>query len=722
MSTKTALDYFDAEATGASIILTPVATSPINGFETVDLTPDLIASAFRTTLNAAHAASEFRVATDVGMSNIVTSSGVIGALENWVVAPSLTTGEDFYWDVRYQNVDGDWSSRSTPASFTIPESAVQVPTNQTPLDADTNQTDVVTLVADAFASAPASVHTASQWQISTDNTFAIIDFDSGIDGVNLLSFTQAGVVLNETVYYWRVRYQSDTLGWSGFSPVFSFTTVNESVQKPTNLLPINADTDISSSVQLTGDSFTSIPGGSQTHTASQWQVGNSDFSTIYFDSGTDAINLESITATGLVEGTLTHYWRVRYKGDITGFSEWSTPFTFVTKVNFIDWDNWDGTTDGIDYEANLDVTTARWDYWEQCRLSDDLVFYVGWNGVTEDTIQYGCMEVTGVAINYRATQTQIADNGIVFVCRLTDTQAVLGYKKVDTTDMYVRVITVDAVGNITNVGVENVFSGGASAWGASNRNSAVNVDSTRFLLATSIGSDSQVRVCSVSGETVTFGVLQEFGVSLNAVASVSLGKFSATEFVASATRKEDFTANVITVTGTTVTVGPEHASSPILGTSSSQSIDTAVLDGGRWVTIVAYERSSNNSPQNRVMLLERDGSNNITISSETTITSYAAGDTPEVGCTYLEGDKAMIGYWDGTASTNIAMYGRVVEDVAGVLTLGTEIMLSDVISSTLEINQGSKLNLIQPGKVMATISNIPPPTLARVNKVLNGEP
>ena len=372
MSTKTALDYFDAEATGASIILTPVATSPINGFETVDLTPDLIASAFRTTLNAAHAASEFRVATDVGMSNIVTSSGVIGALENWVVAPSLTTGEDFYWDVRYQNVDGDWSSRSTPASFTIPESAVQVPTNQTPLDADTNQTDVVTLVADAFASAPASVHTASQWQISTDNTFAIIDFDSGIDGVNLLSFTQAGVVLNETVYYWRVRYQSDTLGWSGFSPVFSFTTVNESVQKPTNLLPINADTDISSSVQLTGDSFTSIPGGSQTHTASQWQVGNSDFSTIYFDSGTDAINLESITATGLVEGTLTHYWRVRYEGDVTGFSEWSTPFTFVTKAQFADWLNWVGAK-GVDLLASSrSVNTSSADaLMDVCKIGAD---------------------------------------------------------------------------------------------------------------------------------------------------------------------------------------------------------------------------------------------------------------------------------------------------------------------------------------------------------------
>jgi len=332
-------------------VITPVNTSPADGVEVVDTTPDLISSAYRGLYSVAHGASEFRVARDEAMTDLIALSGVLGAVENWIVSPALDTGDDYFWDVRYQNTDGTWSQRSIPTGFNIPDAAVQTPTNLIPTDLDITVTDEVTLIANAFLSTPASVHEASQWHISTDATFAVIDFDSGEDAVNLTSFTQTGLTLNETTYYWRVRYKSDTLGWSAFSTTFSFTTVNETVQKPTNLTPTNGLTGVGASVQLTGDSFTSIPGGSQTHTASQWQVGNSDFSTIYFDSGTDAINLESITATGLVEGTLTHYWRVRYEGDVTGFSEWSTPFTFVTKAQFADWLNWVGAK-GVDLLAS----------------------------------------------------------------------------------------------------------------------------------------------------------------------------------------------------------------------------------------------------------------------------------------------------------------------------------------------------------------------------------
>jgi hypothetical protein len=353
MTVKTALDYFEAEAAGGSVILTPTATSPVNGVETVNTTPTLVASAFRTTLNAEHADSEFRVASNSNMTSIVVTSPTLGAVESWVVSPALTIGTTYYWDVRYKDVDGTWSSRSVAAEFAIPSSAVQVPTNTSPTNANTNQTDTVTLTADAFASTPSSTHTASQWQISTDNTFASINFDSGIDTSNLTSFTQAGVELNETTYYWRVRYQSDTIGWSGFSSVFSFTTVNESVQKPTNLTPVNSATGVDSVVQLTGDSFTAIPSGNETHAASQWQVGNSDFSTIHFDSGTDAVNLETISATGHPENT-TSYWRVRYQGSTTGFSEWSTPFTFASVASYVDWLAYDESSDGV--ESNLAST------------------------------------------------------------------------------------------------------------------------------------------------------------------------------------------------------------------------------------------------------------------------------------------------------------------------------------------------------------------------------
>ncbi len=453
--------------TELEIVVTPTNVSPINSVEVVDTTPTLTASDFRTILNVAHGASEFRVARDAAMTDLIALSGTLGAVTTWDVTPALATGDDYYWDVRYQNADGTWSERSTSTGFTIPEAAIQTPTNLTPTDLDTSVTDTVNLTADAFLSTPASTHVASQWQITTDVNFITIDFDSGEDAINLTSFTQAGLALNLTTYYWRVRYKSDTLGWSSFSAPFSFTTVTETIQQPTNLTPTNGTVDVGGSVQLTADAFTFI-GGPQTHTASQWQAGNSDFSTVYFDSGEDAVNLETINATGYPEGTTTVYWRVRYKGSVTGFSVWSNPFTFVTKAVFSTFlTTWDGTTDGATVNSSFGLTPT--DTKDFIRTSNNKAVYLRSDG---SNIDLELVSRSGVSLSL--STLAVAPNGTLVSAQIEPLDdpdtfiLVWGVNAVSSTIIYAAVLTISgsAITKETEAAIFSVSGSGTSSVGS----------------------------------------------------------------------------------------------------------------------------------------------------------------------------------------------------------------------------------------------------------------
>ncbi len=433
--------------TELEVVVTPTAVSPTSGAEVVTTTPTLVSSAFRTILNVPHSASEYRVATNATMTELIALSGTLGAVEQWVVTPALATGDDFYWDVRYQNSDGTWSERSTPAAFTIPDAAVQTPTNLLPVNLDSSVTDQVTLTADAFLSTPISGHEASQWLLSKVSDFSVIAIDSGEDTVNLTSFSTS-VDLNLTDYYWKVRYKSDTLGWSPYSTATVFTTVAETVQKPTNVTPANGALDVGGSVQLTGDQFTAIPAANENHAASQWQVGNSDFSVIYFDSGTDAVNLESINATGYPEGTTTVYWRVRYQGDVTGFSAWSTPTTFTTKAVFADWLNWNGARGVdtvVDSAHNPNSTSAR--NFAMDALSDSRVIYA-WNESSSFQYYIAVSDINGLAVsvplNNEANRGGV-DAVQTSITALSDQKAAVLFRKDGTGGM--SLYAVDVVGD-----------------------------------------------------------------------------------------------------------------------------------------------------------------------------------------------------------------------------------------------------------------------------------
>lgn len=71
-----------------------------------------------------------------------------------------------------------------------------------------------------------------------------------------------------------------------------------------------------------------------THTGSEWEIDEDagDFSSPVYDSGEDAVNLETITlsAPSVLRRGVHYDWRVRYKTD-AGWSSWATVSDFTTK-------------------------------------------------------------------------------------------------------------------------------------------------------------------------------------------------------------------------------------------------------------------------------------------------------------------------------------------------------------------------------------------------------
>jgi cyclophilin family peptidyl-prolyl cis-trans isomerase len=70
-------------------------------------------------------------------------------------------------------------------------------------------------------------HAASQWQISaTSGDYGVPIFDSGTDHANLTQIdVEPGILSDNTIYNWQVRYHDRGGAWSMWSAEASFTTV-----------------------------------------------------------------------------------------------------------------------------------------------------------------------------------------------------------------------------------------------------------------------------------------------------------------------------------------------------------------------------------------------------------------------------------------------------------------------------------------------------------------
>lgn len=323
---------------------TPSNALPTDAATDISLTPTLSTSAFSDPdVGDTHAASQWRISDTSGdYSSPVYDSGTTTTNKLSIVIPSgnLLYNDTYYWQVRYQDSYGRWSEWSTETSFdTVVSGSPNTPGNVSPTDTVIDVALAATLTGSAFSDPDAGdTHAASQWQItdvSGDYTTTI--YDSSVtseESENLETVTiDTSVLANETVYYWRVRYQDSFGNWSTWSAETSFTTIQwHTPSKPSNISPVDSGIDVILTPTLASSDFHDADVG-DTHLASRWQIRSDtgNYTTPVLDSNVDTENLiEYTVAEGYLDYDETYYWRVRYQDNSSQWSSWSDETVFDT--------------------------------------------------------------------------------------------------------------------------------------------------------------------------------------------------------------------------------------------------------------------------------------------------------------------------------------------------------------------------------------------------------
>ncbi len=210
----------------------PVNISPENGATGImPFNYVLQSSAFNAGQGSnTHKASQWRIWKDGETQELFTWYGFedqinLTTIHTPVPLEGLTK---YWWQVRHENGDNAWSDWSNPTNFTTDQGGITRPTkpsNQSPSDGEEDVSQPVTLTASAFVSGTHPQHVASQWQVflATKNGGPVIDFDTGRDTNNLTSITLP-LLLGNSPYMWRVRYQDGYGAWSQWSDYTLFTT------------------------------------------------------------------------------------------------------------------------------------------------------------------------------------------------------------------------------------------------------------------------------------------------------------------------------------------------------------------------------------------------------------------------------------------------------------------------------------------------------------------
>lgn len=211
---------------------TPVNSSPADNATNLPERPTLALASYSSPVGSALSGSQFQVATAVdGFGSPFVDSGQQPAgLSYQIAAGRLAVNTNYWFRGRVKDAEGEWSAWSAPTKFTTAVSFVyvQAPSNTSPTAGQTEITATPTLTSSAFAVANGSdTHASSQWQIRTAaGSYAAPTYDSGTDASNKVSLVVPDAILaaGTTTYYWRVRHNGTTHGWSEWSTETNFVT------------------------------------------------------------------------------------------------------------------------------------------------------------------------------------------------------------------------------------------------------------------------------------------------------------------------------------------------------------------------------------------------------------------------------------------------------------------------------------------------------------------
>lgn len=213
---------------------------------------------------------------------------------------------------------------------------VNVPINVFPVTDYKGLKETDTLQGSVFhcyPGSPSDAHINSQWRLLDANDTLV--YDSGLSTDLISHSLPSSFFESATVYKWQVRYKDVNLGWSFWSQPTTFITIYACVNKPANITPVDEINVIEQPV-LTSSIFSAL-NDEDTQIFSQWriyQLIDDEYKPIY-DTGAITSFTSFTVPRGILIGstetnTPVYSWKVRYKGEKLGWSDWSDSTIFST--------------------------------------------------------------------------------------------------------------------------------------------------------------------------------------------------------------------------------------------------------------------------------------------------------------------------------------------------------------------------------------------------------
>ena len=220
-------------------------------------------------------------------------------------------------------------------NIAIGAQVIATPNITSPASGSVDVSIPTSLLATAFTSYPtgADTHVSSDWRVK--NTDGEIVWQSLSNTVDKTSITiPASNLAPGTQYFAEVRYNSNVLGSSSYSPPVQFTTSVVFIVRPSITSPVSGVTGVAATPTFIATAFATNPIGSDTHASSDWRLKDS-LGAITWSSNTDTVNKTSITLpSGVLAVSSQYTMEVRYNGSVLQPSQWSPVVSFTTAATF----------------------------------------------------------------------------------------------------------------------------------------------------------------------------------------------------------------------------------------------------------------------------------------------------------------------------------------------------------------------------------------------------
>ena len=228
----------------------------------------------------------------------------------------------------------------------------------TPLRGTTGLTGPVSVTSSAFVTDNSETHASTSWQCAEDPEFTAIVASVDQSTTHKTSWS-IGTVMMGKHYFIRARYHGNGGGVSPWSEETHFTTpVPTPADRPSITSPLNGATRLPSRVTLTSSTYNTVTG--DPHVSTSWEISESPlFTSLAFQNTDTTVDKTSWMVSGL-QPAKEYYARVRYRGQLHEYTEWSLVTAFRTRLAFSPETEIakSGTYNGV--AADMDDSGDRW--------------------------------------------------------------------------------------------------------------------------------------------------------------------------------------------------------------------------------------------------------------------------------------------------------------------------------------------------------------------------